>query len=148
AGSDPGAEGSAPDGSAAAVAPLAPPVWPGECNQPRRYASETATNSMESFFSDFARSVQFADIADILLVAIFFFVGITWLRRSSSESAARQIMALGVLIAVVYLLADLVHLFLVRQILQLLSLGFLIAAVVVFQSDIRRLLDRIGSWGE
>ena len=103
---------------------------------------------MTSFLSDFARTVQWADVADILLVSVFFFVGITWLRRSSSGSAARRIMALCVLVAVVYLLADLVHLFLVRQILQLISLGFLIAAVVVFQADIRRLLDRLGSWGE
>ena len=103
---------------------------------------------MSSFLSDFARTVQFADIADILLVSLFFFVGITWLRRSSSGSAARRIIALCVVVALVYLLADLIHLFLVRQILQLLSLGFLIAAVVVFQADIRRLLDRLGSWGE
>ena len=103
---------------------------------------------MADFFRDFVRSVQFADIADILLVSAFFFVGITWLRRSSSGSAARRIIALGALVAVVYLLADLVNLFLVRQLLQLLSLGFLIAAVIVFQADIRRLLDRLGSWGE
>ena len=103
---------------------------------------------MADFFRDFVRSVQFADIADILLVSAFFFVGITWLRRSSSGSAARRIIALGALVAVVYLLADLVNLFLVRQLLQLLSLGFLIATVIVFQSDIRRMLDRLGSWGE
>lgn len=103
---------------------------------------------MFSFLADFARTVQWADIADVLLVSVFFFVGITWLRRSSSGSAARRIIALCVLVAVLYLLADLVHLFLVRQVLQIVSIGFLIAAVVVFQSDIRRLLDRLGSWGE
>jgi diadenylate cyclase len=102
---------------------------------------------MNSFLSDFARSVQFADVMDVLLVSVFFFIGISWLRRSSSGSAARRIMALGLLLAIVYMLADLVHLFLVRQVLQLLLLGFLVAAVVVFQSDIRRLLDHIGSWG-
>lgn len=103
---------------------------------------------MDAFFSDLARAVQLADIADILLVAAFFFVGITWLRRSSSGSAARRIMALCGLLAIVYLLADIVHLYLFRQLLQLVSIGFLIAAVVVFQSDIRRLLDRLGAWGD
>lgn len=103
---------------------------------------------MQSTLQDFARSVQLADIVDVLLVAAVLFVGITWLRRSSSGSAARRIMALGLLLAIVYLLADLVHLFLVRQVLQVLLLGFLVAGVVVFQLDIRRMLDRIGSWGE
>jgi uncharacterized protein (TIGR00159 family) len=103
---------------------------------------------METILQDFARTVQFADIVDVLLVSVFFFMGITWLRRSSSGSAARRIMALGLLLAIVYLLADLVHLFLVRQVLQFVLIGFLVAAVVVFQADIRRLLDRIGSWGE
>jgi diadenylate cyclase len=103
---------------------------------------------MPTFLRDFARTIQFADLVDVLLVTAFFFVGISWLRRSSSGSAARRITALGLLLAIVYMLADLVHLFLVRQVLQLLLLVFLVAAVVVFQADIRRLLDRIGSWGE
>ena len=103
---------------------------------------------MESMLIDLTREIRWADLVDILLVAAFFYVGITWLRRSSSGSAARRIMALGLVLALVYLLSDLVHLYLVRQLLQVLSIGFLIAAVVVFQTDIRRLLDRLASWGD
>ena len=97
---------------------------------------------------DLTRELRWADLVDVLLVAAFFYVGITWLRRSSSGSAARRVMALGLVLALVYLLADLIHLYLVRQLLQVLSIGFLIAAVVVFQTDIRRLLDRITTWGD
>lgn len=103
---------------------------------------------MESMLLDLTRELRWADLVDVLLVAAFFYVGITWLRRSSSGSAARRIMALGLVLALVYLLSDLVHLYLVRQLLQVLSIGFLIAAVVVFQTDIRRLLDRLASWGD
>lgn len=103
---------------------------------------------MGAFLTDFARTLQWGDLADIVLVAIFLFVGITWLRRSRSGSAARRIVALGGILALVYLIADLVHLYLFRQLLQLITLGFLIAAAVVFQSDIRRLLDQLGSWGD
>lgn len=103
---------------------------------------------MPPFIGDIAQTILLADIADILIVSVFLFIGITWLRRSHSGSAARRIMALGLLLIAVYLLADLVHLYLVRQLLRLLLLGFLVAAVIVFQADIRRLLDRIGSWGD
>ena len=102
---------------------------------------------MDSMLTDLTRELRWADLVDIALVSAFFFVGITWLRRSSSGSAARRIMALGLVLGLVYLLADVGHLYLVRQLLQVLSIGFLIAAVVVFQTDIRRLVDRLASWG-
>src|SRR5690606_33478784 len=77
---------------------------------------------MESMLLDLTRELRWADLVDVLLVAAFFYVGITWLRRSSSGSAARRIMALGLVLALVYLLSDLVHLYLVRQLLQVLSI--------------------------
>lgn len=95
---------------------------------------------------DIFGSIRVADLVDVALLAAFFFVGITWLRRSSSGSAARRITVLGFLLGSLYLLASAFDLYLVRELLEVLFFVFLIAAVVVFQSDIRRLLDRLASW--
>lgn len=91
-------------------------------------------------------AVRFADALDVFLLTLFFFVGIGWLRRSSSGSAARRITALGALLALLYLAADLFGLYLVEKLLEVLFLFLLIAVAVVFQADIRRLLDRLASW--
>lgn len=101
---------------------------------------------MSSFANDLVRSIQVADIVDVLLVGAVFFVGITWLRQSSSGSAARRVVVLGFLYASVYLLADRFDLYLMGRLLEVLFFVVLIAAVVVFQTDIRRLLDRVATW--
>ncbi len=101
---------------------------------------------MSAFFRDLQVAVRLADVVDVLLLAAVLFVGIGWLRRSRSGSAARRVTALGVVFALVYGLADVFDLYLMERLLGVLLIGVLLAAVVVFQSDLRRLLDRIGAW--
>jgi len=88
-----------------------------------------------------------ADLIDLLLVASLFFIVLTWVRSAQSGSAARRLMALVVIYALVYLAADLFDLYLAQRVLGVLFFVLMIALVVVFQSDIRRLLDRLGSLG-
>lgn len=104
----------------------------------------------ESFLnplSDLARTARLADLIDVLLIAAFLYVIIGWLRRSSSETTTRRFVVVGVLFLAVYLLADSFELFLVESLLRVLVVVLLLAVVVVFQSDLRRMLDRIGAWG-
>jgi diadenylate cyclase len=99
------------------------------------------------FFSQLSLIVRIADIIDVLLVAIFLFIIISWLRQSSSRSAPRRVVVVGLPLVIVYFLADTYDLVLVESLVQVLIYVLLLALVVVFQSDLRRLLDRIGALG-
>ncbi len=92
------------------------------------------------------RNVRFVDVLDVALVATFFYVLLTWLRRSLSRGTSRRALAALVLFAAVYFAARVLGLYLVRTITEVFFVVFLLAAVVVFQADIRRMVDRIGTW--
>lgn len=91
---------------------------------------------------DFASTVRWADMVDVALAAGFFFVIISWLRRSVSRGALIVVAA----VAVVYVLARLMSLYLMEMLIRGLFVVFLLASVVVFQADIRRFIDRVGAW--
>jgi diadenylate cyclase len=101
---------------------------------------------MNPLLRNLLSAIRLADVVDILLLAAVLFVGITWLRRSSSRGAARRLVAMAVVFALVYVLVDTLDLYLMERLLRVLAIGVLIAGVMVFQADVRRLLDRIASW--
>lgn len=102
---------------------------------------------MSALLENIVESLRAAAFLDLLLVAALFFVVISWVRSAQSGSAARRLMALVFLYGLVYLAVDFFELYLVQRVLGVLFFVVLIALVVVFQGDIRRLLDRLGSVG-
>lgn len=82
------------------------------------------------------------DVFDILLVAAVFYVLLAWLRLSLPRGVARRSMIAAPIAVVVYLLARVMDLHLLEQVLEGLLVAILVGAVVVYQSDIRRMLDR------
>lgn len=83
------------------------------------------------------------DAVDIALAAFIFWGLLVWLRRTRAFFAF-----LGLaMLAVVYLVARQVHFNLTAWIFQGFSAVLLILIVVVFQEDLRRLLEQIGAWG-
>ncbi len=80
---------------------------------------------------------------DVAVVAVLLFVAILGLRRSG---AAVAVVGFGVLGAV-YWTAQRFDLVLTARILQAFFAVFVIVLVVVFQEDLRRLVERIGVWG-
>jgi uncharacterized protein (TIGR00159 family) len=102
---------------------------------------------VDTFLNDLVRTVRVADIVDMLLVAAFLYLIISWLRQGRSPTTARRVVVVGLLFLGVYFLASTFRLFLVESLLQVLLIVLLVAVVVVFQGDIRRMLDRIGRWG-
>ncbi len=108
---------------------------------------KSTRGGVDTFLIDLARTVRVADLVDMLLVAAFLYVLISRLRQSRSPTTARRVVVVGLLFLGVYLLASTFHLFLVESLLQVLLIVLLVAVVVVFQGDIRRMLDRIGRWG-
>ncbi len=86
-------------------------------------------------------SLRLVEIADLLLVWVLVWAGVSWLRETSARVG---LAGLGILVAL-YLIARQVGLTLTTWILQ----GFVaiaaLTAVVVFQPELRRLFERIAS---
>ena len=102
--------------------------------------------ALQEFFSNLSSTfptVSVWDVLDILLVAgLVYYV----IDRVRSTSAFRIVKAIGLLVAFT-LLTDLLNLHAVNYLLdRILQVGF-IALVIVFQPELRRLLERVGSRG-
>lgn len=95
-----------------------------------------------TFLTDIARQVELVDLLDIALVSAVFYVIMRWLRGSIPESASRRILVAAPAVAAIYVLVRVFDLFLLERVIQVLLVALLVVAVVVFQSDIRRMLDR------
>ena len=97
---------------------------------------------LESFFSAFNqfRTISFIDIIDILIVAYIIYRIMKLLKDTSAERLIK-----GIIILVgIMLLASMLHLTMISWLLQqALNVG-LFAIVVVFQPELRRLLEQIG----
>lgn len=97
---------------------------------------------LDSFFSAFNqfRTISFIDILDILIVAYIIYRVMKLLKDTSAERLIK-----GIIILVgIMLLASMMHLTMISWLLQqALNVG-LFAIVVVFQPELRRLLEQIG----
>ena len=97
---------------------------------------------LDSFFSAFNqfRTISFIDILDILIAAYIIYRVMKLLKDTSAE---RQIKGIIILVGIM-LLASMLHLTMISWLLQqALNVG-LFAIVVVFQPELRRLLEQIG----
>ena len=96
------------------------------------------------YFSDsfkYLRTMSLADIVDVLIVAVLIYVCIGLIRRTNANRLARGI----VLILLALVISDIARLTMVNSLMRrIVELG-LIAIVVIFQPEIRRLLERMGS---
>lgn len=95
--------------------------------------------------SEVVRAVQLADVVDIALTAGLLYAFFSWLRGMSHDAAVR-ILVLVVLFTFVYVLAHFFELYLVERALLGLFIVFVVATVVIFQTELRRLLDRLATW--
>ena len=91
--------------------------------------------------SDIARQVGWIDILDIALVSGVLYAILAWLRRIIPETTARRILFVAPIGAAIYILVRVLDLYLLESVVQVLFIVLLIIAVVVFQSDIRRMFD-------
>ena len=87
-------------------------------------------------------SMSFADIVDVLLVGVAVYAAISFIRRTNSVRVAQGILLLLVALG----LSSVLHLTLTSFILrQMFEIGVL-AVIVLFQPEIRRALERVGSY--
>ncbi len=99
---------------------------------------------MTSIIEHLQRSFRFADAADIVLVALFLYTFFRWLRSAASR---QMFIGMGVL-AVVYVLARTFDLYMAAAMFQAALAFAAIAAIVVFQEDLRRSFARLAELGK
>lgn len=100
---------------------------------------------LEFFHDHFARFLQnarFADLLDVLIVSVFLYLFINWLR----QSASRRLLISISIIVVFYFVSRFFELYLTELLIRGIMIVVLIASIIVFQSDIRRMVDLIGMW--
>ena len=98
--------------------------------------------SLAAGLQDFFMNVRIADFVDIALISVFLYLILNWARQSASRQTFISIASLFAL----YVLARFTEMYLTELLIEGLFAVILIGMVVVFQSDIRRVVERIGSW--
>ncbi len=94
-----------------------------------------------SFFEEIRRTFRFVDAVDILLVSTFLYTALLWFQRTASRGVLIGI----VVLAGVYFLARGLDMYLTSLAFHTSFAVLLIILVVVFQEDLRRLLERVST---
>ena len=106
----------------------------------RRFVMEAIIN----FFKEFAAlvpTIRIMDIVDILVVAFVIYKIILMLQTTSSARIAKSIVIILLLTA----LTSVLHMYLMNYLLdKILEIG-LLALVIMFQPELRRILEKLGS---
>ena len=95
---------------------------------------------MSQFFQNIVSNIGVNDILDILIVAFLFYKLLGFIRETRAEQLAKGLLVL-VLVA---LAASALHLYTLQWILSNLVNVGLIAVVIIFQPELRRLLENLG----
>jgi len=99
---------------------------------------QTIRDTLYTFF----QNIRVVDVLDILIITSFLYIVLNLLRQSASR---RSLFSLLVIL-VVYALARLTGMYLTELLIEGLFIIILIGFIVVFQSDIRRIIDSVGNW--
>lgn len=94
--------------------------------------------------TDAIRDIGWRSLVDIALIAVLIYVPLMLLRGTTAMSLLR---GGAILFASLYVLANILELTVLKWLLQNFSTSLLIAAVVIFQPEIRRTLERAGRAG-
>ena len=101
---------------------------------------ETIANLLNTAIS-YIRTIGVSDAIDILIVAYLIYKTIDIVRRTNSKNVARAILLLLIILVISYVFRLTMINYLLRKAMEL----GLIAIVVLFQPELRRLLERVGS---
>lgn len=104
---------------------------------------------MDAIFSaltDLGAQIRLADLVDIAIVAAFFYAVILLLQRSISRRAIRSILGASTIFLATYVLARLTGLFLIELVVEVLFFLLIVGAILIFQEDLRRIIDHLGGW--
>lgn len=97
--------------------------------------------SVWSLLEELSRTVRIVDLIDILLVSVFLYAALVWFQRTASRGVLIGVAALTIL----YFLARGLDMYLTSLAFHTTFAILLFVLVVVFQEDIRRLLERLSA---
>lgn len=92
------------------------------------------------WFADSAVSITITDILEIFILAFLVYSLLLWIKNTRAWALLKGIMVLVIFVSIVYLLQMNTLIFLVNRIIDI----AIIAAVVVFQPELRRVLEQLG----
>jgi uncharacterized protein (TIGR00159 family) len=95
--------------------------------------------TVRSFVETLVVNLRAADVIDVVLIASLVYAVFAWLRHRVSRVVGFGIMS----VAVIYTLAQLLDLYLTAMVFQVGMTAIVVALVIVFQDDIRRLFERL-----
>ena len=95
---------------------------------------------MNQFFQNIISNIGVNDVLDIMIVAFLFYKLLGFIRETRAEQLAKGLLML----VVVALVARWLHLYTLQWILSNLVNVGLIAVVIIFQPELRRLLENLG----
>lgn len=92
---------------------------------------------------ELAGAVRVADVLDVAFISVLLYAVLTWFR----ETTSRTVYVGLAILAAVYLLARAFDMFLTAMLFQAVFAVLLLALIVVFQEDLRRVFERIAALG-
>lgn len=96
-------------------------------------------NALQYVFS-YLKLIQISDFVDIFLTAVIIYYMISWLK----ETRAMQLVKGIVLLFIILILSDWTHLTVINYVLNAVVQVGMFALVVIFQPELRSLLERLG----
>ena len=97
---------------------------------------------MKQYFIQLTQTIRIPDLLDITIVAIFAYIAMIWFKKTAS-----RFVLLGIFIlAVIYAIARIFHLYITEYALQGFFAILAIALIIIFQEDIRRFFERLATW--
>lgn len=95
------------------------------------------------FVDELWQAFRLADVFDIALISLFLYAVLFWFRTTASRS-----LAIGVsVLAALYIAARFLDLYLTLLVFHGAFAALLVVLVVVFQEDLRRMLEHLSIWG-
>ena len=93
--------------------------------------------------SAYFRSIRFTDLIDILIISVFIYLILVWLKKARARSMFIGMAA----IALIYIVARALSLYLTTMALQAFFAVALIMVVIIFQDDLRHFFERVAIIG-
>lgn len=98
--------------------------------------------NLKNTLTSFIYNIQVIDILDIAVAACILYFILEGIRNKISK---RSLAGFSILV-VIYTTARLTGMYLTELLIEIVFVVFIVGVVIVFQSDIRRFINRIGNW--
>jgi len=97
---------------------------------------------MKDHFLQLISTIRILDFLDIAIIAIFSYIALVWFKKTAS-----RFVLIGIFIlAAIYAVARIFHLYITEYVLQGFFAILVIALIIIFQEDLRRFFERLATW--